>query len=137
MAAAASAPPPRRRAARCTAAPSRPLCGCAGTLTQTPRIHDLRHTRASWLLANGVPIHLVRARLGHESVQTNIDTYSHPLPDAQLTAAEAASQAFGGRLGGGAWLGRVDVLPDDVLSQLAAAVAADAEQRGIEIGPAA
>lgn len=69
-------------------------CGCAGTLTQTPRIHDLRHTHASWLLAAGVPIHVVQARLGHESIQTTVDTYSHLLPDAQLMAAQAASLAF-------------------------------------------
>jgi integrase len=69
-------------------------CGCAGTLTQAPRIHDLRHTHASWLLAMGVPIHVVQARLGHESIQTTVDTYSHLLPDAQAMAANAASMAF-------------------------------------------
>jgi len=69
-------------------------CGCAGTLTQTPRIHDLRHTHASWLLAAGVPIHVVQARLGHESIQTTVDRYGHLLPDAQLQAAQAAALAF-------------------------------------------
>lgn len=112
-------------------------CGCEGTLKQSPRIHDLRHTQASWLLANGVPIHVVQARLGHESIQTTVDTYSHLLPDAQLLAAEAASQAFGGRVGGSGWTSRLDALPDDALRQLAAAVAAEAEQRGVELGPLA
>jgi integrase len=69
-------------------------CGCEGTLRQTPRIHDLRHTHVSWLLAAGVPIHVVQARLGHESIQTTVDTYSHLLPDAQLAAAAAAQAAF-------------------------------------------
>jgi integrase len=69
-------------------------CGCAATLSVTPRIHDLRHTHASWLLASGVPIHIVQARLGHESIQTTVDTYGHLLPDAQIAAAEAASAAF-------------------------------------------
>lgn len=59
-----------------------------------PRIHDLRHSHASWLLGNGVPIHVVQARLGHESIQTTVDTYSHLLPDAQLGAANAAALAF-------------------------------------------
>lgn len=59
-----------------------------------PRIHDLRHGHASHLLANGVPIHIVQARLGHESIQTTVDTYSHLLPDAQRMAQEAASLAF-------------------------------------------
>lgn len=60
-----------------------------------PRIHDLRHSHASWLLGNGVPIHVVQARLGHESIKTTVDTYSHLLPDAQMAAASAAALAFG------------------------------------------
>lgn len=63
-------------------------------LTPRPRIHDLRHSHASTLLADGVPIHIVQARLGHESIQTTVDTYSHLLPDAQAMAADAASRAF-------------------------------------------
>jgi integrase len=59
-----------------------------------PRIHDLRHSHASWLLGRGVPIHVVQARLGHESIKTTVDTYSHLLPDAQRLAADAASLAF-------------------------------------------
>jgi integrase len=69
-------------------------CGCAGTLSVTPRIHDTRHSHASWLLAAGVPIHVVQIRLGHESITTTVGTYSHLLPDAQIAAAEAASAAF-------------------------------------------
>jgi integrase len=63
-------------------------------LEPRPRIHDLRHSHASWLLAAGVPIHVVQARLGHESIQTTVDTYGHLLPDAQLAASNAASAAF-------------------------------------------
>ena len=63
-------------------------------LSPRPRIHDLRHTHASLLLAAGVPIHVVQARLGHESIQTTVDTYSHLLPDAQQAAASAASLAL-------------------------------------------
>ena len=55
-------------------------CGCEGTLSATPRIHDTRHSHASWLLAAGVPIHVVQIRLGHESITTTIDTYGHLLP---------------------------------------------------------
>lgn len=63
-------------------------------LEPRPRIHDLRHSHASTLLAAGVPIHVVQARLGHESIQTTVDTYTHLLPDAQIMAAQAASLAF-------------------------------------------
>lgn len=69
-------------------------CGCEGTLSGPVRIHDLRHTHASWLLAAGIPIHVVQARLGHESIQTTVDRYGHLLPDAQLAAAAAADAAF-------------------------------------------
>lgn len=66
-------------------------------LTPRPRIHDLRHSHASILLAAGVPIHVVQARLGHESINTTVNTYSHLLPDAQIAAAAAADLAFGVR----------------------------------------
>lgn len=66
-------------------------------LTPRPRLHDLRHSHASWLLGQGVPIHVVQARLGHEKIATTVDTYSHLLPDAQIAAAAAADLAFGVR----------------------------------------
>ena len=71
-------------------------CRCPAALGPTPRLHDLRHTHASWLLGAGVPITVVQARLGHESIQTTVDTYGHLLPDAQLAAAAAADAVFGG-----------------------------------------
>lgn len=71
-----------------------PPCGCAGTLMQSPRFHDLRHTHASWLLARGIPIHVVSARLGHKSTSTTYDTYVHLMPDSQLVAASAAAMVF-------------------------------------------
>lgn len=59
-----------------------------------PRIHDLRHSHASHLLASGVPIHVVSARLGHGSIAITVDTYGHLVPDAIKAAANAASLAF-------------------------------------------
>lgn len=59
-----------------------------------PRIHDLRHSHASHLLAAGVPIHIVQARLGHSSITVTVNTYGHLFPDAQQMAANAASLAF-------------------------------------------
>jgi integrase len=111
-------------------------CGCAGTLEQSPRIHDLRHTHASWLLANGVPIHVVQARLGHESIQTTVDTYSHLLPDAQLAAAAAASAAFAAsaEIAGATPLAlpTLDRLGDEHLQALAALVRAELERRDLD-----
>lgn len=55
------------------------------------RLHDLRHSVASHLLARGVPIAAVAARLGH-SVTTCERTYRHyiPSPDAAAAAMMAA-----------------------------------------------
>lgn len=56
-----------------------------------PRIHDLRHSHVAWLIAQGAPLPVIQARLGHEKITTTIDTYGHLLPDLQRQAAEAAS----------------------------------------------
>lgn len=62
------------------------------------RIHDLRHTHASWLVAAGVPLPEVSRRLGHESITTTVDVYGHMSPDLQASAAAAADRALlGGR----------------------------------------
>lgn len=60
-----------------------------GLRSERPVLHDLRHTNASWLLAAGVPIHTVSARLGHESITTTVNTYGHLVNDADRLAADA------------------------------------------------
>lgn len=52
------------------------------------RLHDLRHSSASLLLASGADIRLISARLGHASPGFTLSTYAHLLPDAQAEAAE-------------------------------------------------
>lgn len=52
------------------------------------RIHDLRHTRASFLLKAGVHPKVVSERLGHSSVTITMDRYSHLLPGIQEAAAK-------------------------------------------------
>lgn len=44
-------------------------------LTKSPRLHDLRHTCASWLIQAGRPLPAIQAHLGHESIQTTVDVY--------------------------------------------------------------
>lgn len=58
-------------------------------LRAAPRIHDLRHTHASWLIAAGVPLTVIQRRLGHESIKTTSDTYGHLADDADQAAAAA------------------------------------------------
>ena len=45
------------------------------------RFHDLRHTYASLLLANGAPMKYVQHQLGHSSIKMTMDLYTHLLPE--------------------------------------------------------
>jgi integrase len=51
------------------------------------RFHDLRHTHASLLLAEGVPVRTVADRLGHSTAQITLDVYAHTLPGGDQAAA--------------------------------------------------
>ena len=64
----------------------RPLLARAGL----PRIrfHDLRHSAATLLLAQGVHPKIVQERLGHATIGVTMDVYSHVLPDMQREAAD-------------------------------------------------
>jgi site-specific recombinase XerD len=53
-------------------------------------MRDLRHAHASWLLASGADIQIVKERLGHTSIATT-ERYLHTLPDADETALHALS----------------------------------------------
>lgn len=66
----------------------------ASGLAKRPRIHDLRHSHASWQIAAGVPLNVVQRRLGHESIKTTVDLYGHLMHDAGDIAARAASLAL-------------------------------------------
>lgn len=66
----------------------------SGIAEPYPRIHDLRHSHVAWLIAMGVPLPVIQARLGHESITTTADTYGHLLPDIQRAAADAANVVF-------------------------------------------
>lgn len=46
-------------------------------LAKQPRVHDLRHTCASWLIAKGRPLPAVQQHLGHESILTTVGVYGH------------------------------------------------------------
>ncbi|WP_372595565.1 tyrosine-type recombinase/integrase [Actinotalea sp.] len=69
----------------------RPALAAAG-LTKRPRVHDLRHSHASHMLAQGEDIYSLSRRMGHESVKVTGDVYGHLLPDAHTRSAEVAGR---------------------------------------------
>lgn len=61
-----------------------------------PRVHDMRHTCASWMLNGGAPMFVVQRHLGHESITTTESVYSHLDPSLAYTATTALDQASAG-----------------------------------------
>lgn len=58
------------------------------------RIHDLRHSHASLLINQGEDYLVVKERLGHASITTTIDTYSHLYPSKQKDLANKLDDIF-------------------------------------------
>ena len=55
------------------------------------KFHELRHTQATQLLANGVDVKTVQTRLGHANPSITLGTYAHAVPEND----EAAADLFG------------------------------------------
>ncbi|HME70122.1 MAG TPA: site-specific integrase [Myxococcota bacterium] len=73
----------------------KPLLRRAG-LPESTRFHDLRHSAATLLLAQGVHPKIVQERLGHSSIVLTLDTYSHVLEGMQREAAVKLDAILGG-----------------------------------------
>src|SRR5579859_7327144 len=58
------------------------------------RVHDLRHSSATILFAAGVQLKVVSKRLGHASIATTADIYSHVLPEMQQEVADKIDGLF-------------------------------------------
>ena len=54
----------------------------------TLKLHELRHTAATLLLGNGVPVIDVAARLGHDDVSVTLNTYGHAIAAHDHAAAD-------------------------------------------------
>jgi integrase len=65
-------------------------------LGRRPTPHDLRHSHASWLIADGVPLPYIQARLGHEKITTTIDVYGHLVPDAHAQMSASIGRTLTG-----------------------------------------
>lgn len=58
------------------------------------RFHDLRHTCASLLLANGVPMKQIQIWLGHSNFSTTADIYAHLDMSAQMETGDVAGAFY-------------------------------------------
>lgn len=58
-------------------------------LGKRPHIHSLRHTAASWMIAEGLDLTTVQGQLGHESIATTAGVYGH-VGEAQRVAIRLA-----------------------------------------------
>jgi integrase len=64
-------------------------------IPQKVRFHDLRHTCATLLLAQGAHPRLVQELLGHASSSITLDIYSHVLPGMNDGLADMMERALG------------------------------------------
>jgi integrase len=60
------------------------------------RLHDLRHSCASFLLAAGASPRTVMKLLGHSQIGLTMNTYTHVLPDVERAAIDAAAETIFG-----------------------------------------
>ena len=56
------------------------------------RLHDLRHTCATYLLSIGTPIATVSRKLGHSDIYTTLNTYTHSLEKDDSDAVEKLAE---------------------------------------------
>ena len=61
---------------------------------QRIRLHDLRHSCASLLLANGVPLKQIQEWLGHSDFSTTANIYAHLDYSSKLSSAQAMAQGL-------------------------------------------
>jgi integrase len=75
-----------------------------GRLADVPRVRlrELRHSHATQLLADGVHPKIAQERLGHSTITTTMDLYSHVTDTMQSDAAARLDAAFRLVIGRGA-----------------------------------
>jgi integrase len=59
------------------------------SVSEPLRFHDLRHSHAALLIAQGVHPKVLQDRLGHASIATTLDTYGHLMKGLDEAAADA------------------------------------------------
>ena len=59
------------------------------------RFHDLRHTFATHAIQYGMDVKTLAATIGHASVETTLNIYSHVTDEMQKNAAQKIDQTIG------------------------------------------
>ena len=67
----------------------------SATILSKKRFHDLRHSCASVLLAQGVPMKQIQEWLGHSDMSTTANIYSHLDAVSKADTGAAMSKALG------------------------------------------
>jgi integrase len=70
-------------------------CDCPVRLQRRPTIHDLRHTHAAWLIAQGWPIVAISRRLGHRSTAVTEQIYAGILPSVNAAMLDGLDRMLG------------------------------------------
>lgn len=65
------------------------------------KFHDLRHSYATWLVDDGVPVNMVQRVMGHERSATTLDLYTRRTDNGDRIL-RALTDEDGGAGGGGA-----------------------------------
>ncbi len=68
---------------------------CRDAKVRQVRVHDLRHTCASLLLAQGVDARTIMETLGHSTITMTLDTYAHVMGTTLRAAADQMDEALG------------------------------------------
>jgi len=67
----------------------------AAGLPESLCFYDMRHAAASLLIADGLPITVVSAMLGHALTSTTLNNYAHVLPGSDRLTADAIERLLG------------------------------------------
>ncbi|WP_027342836.1 tyrosine-type recombinase/integrase [Hamadaea tsunoensis] len=57
------------------------------------RFHDLRHSYATWLVLDGLPVNVVQRIMGHEKATTTLNLYTHAPTDYDRRVRETFGPA--------------------------------------------
>ena len=68
-------------------------CKACG-LSETIHIHTLRHTYTSLLINNDITAKVIADRLGHSTVKTTLDEYSHVFKESRVKAMQAINMSL-------------------------------------------